>query len=279
MKFKGEERKIKNKIVECNSELDAHNLLSLDTWIILNNLFFDKHIVDIFRKGKGLVSLRVSHGYIQNKKKQIPLYLIFKCGMTHLYYSLKKLSKTFKLQKELLKTEKNHDEVVGNNYKDKKLQWLDYVKNDVLCTAFSYARYTKAMEEKTGFGMKDCLLLPGLGWKYFDSSRTEEDEPLVIYNDKDMRWFVRQSIKIGRVCAFNRYYKSKACDDILKINSEELKIKENLFEIIEAFLDYKNKHFKIIEKEYGKKYNDYRDEYREEKKLSMKKLVNFQYIN
>ena len=49
--------------------------------------------------------------------------------------------------------------------KIEKSEWLDYVKNDVLCTAFSYARYCKAMEDITGFSMKDCLSLPGLGWK------------------------------------------------------------------------------------------------------------------
>ena len=86
--------------------------------------------------------------------------------MTHLNYSLKKLGKTFELQKELLKTETNHNEVYSDTWKDKKSEWLPYVKNDVLCTAFSYARYIKAMEEITGFSMKDCLSLPGLGWKY-----------------------------------------------------------------------------------------------------------------
>ena len=58
----------------------------------------------------------------------------------------------------------------------RKSEWLDYVKNDVSCTAFSYAWYTKAMEEITGFSMKDCSSLPGLRWKYFISLRTEEDE-------------------------------------------------------------------------------------------------------
>ena len=85
--------------------------------------------------------------------------------MTHLNYSLKKLGKTFKLQKQLLKTEKNHDETDYNNYKNKIKEWLPYVKNDVLCTAFSYARYIKSMEENTGISMKDCLSLPGLGMK------------------------------------------------------------------------------------------------------------------
>ena len=134
---------------------------------------------------------------------------------------IKKLGKTFKLQKEFLKTEMNHDEVDGDNYKDKINERLPYVKNDVLCTAFSYARYNKAMEGITGFSMKGFLSLPGLGVKYFNSLRTEEDEPKYTYNDKYMRWFVRQTAYGGRVCAFNQYYKSKSCDDILKIISKQ----------------------------------------------------------
>ena len=156
--------------------------------------------------------------------------------MTHLNYSLKKLGKTFKFQKEFWKTEMNHDEVEVNNYKDKKDEWLDFVKQDVICTAFSYARYTKAMEEKTRFGMKDCFSLPGLGWKYFNSLRTEEDEPIYTYIDEYMRCFVRQSIKGGRVCAFIQYYISKICDDILKIIPEELNVNENIYDVKEAYL-------------------------------------------
>ena len=34
----------------------------------------------------------------------------------------------------------DHDEIDGDNYKQKTDEWLPYVKNDVLCTAFSYAR-------------------------------------------------------------------------------------------------------------------------------------------
>ena len=40
-----------------------------------------------------------------------------------------------KLQKELFKTEMDHVEVDGNNYKDKKHQWLVSVRQDVFCTA------------------------------------------------------------------------------------------------------------------------------------------------
>ena len=59
------------------------------------------------------------------------------------------------------------------------------------------------MEEIAGISMKDSLSAPGLGWKYFNSLTTEEGGLIHTYNDKNLRWFVRQSIKGGRVCAFN----------------------------------------------------------------------------
>ena len=52
LKSKGEERKINNKIVDYNLQLHAHNGSGFDTWIILNNLPCDKHIVDIIKNGK-----------------------------------------------------------------------------------------------------------------------------------------------------------------------------------------------------------------------------------
>ena len=66
-----------------------------------------------------------------------------------------------------------------------------------------------------------------------------------------MRSFVRQSKKGRRVCGFNQYYKSKKIyDDILKIISEELNVNGNFYDIIEAYLNYKNKIFENFEKEY-----------------------------
>ena len=82
-----------------------------------------------------------------------------------------------------------------------------------------------------------------------------------------MRWFVRQSIKGGRVCAFNQYYKSNHCDDILKNINEELAVKGTVYDTIEAYMEYKNKYFEIFEKEYESRFNDYRDEDEEEKEL------------
>ena len=255
--------------------MHAHNGSGFDTWIILNNLPCDKHIVDIIKNGKGIIELEVFNGLIEKNNRQIPQYLHFRCGMIHLNYSLKNFLRTFRLPKELLKTEMNHDEIDENNWRDKKDEWLPYVKNDVLCTAYSYARYIKAMEEITKFSMKDCLSLPGLGWKYFDSVRTEEDEPIYTYNDKYMRWFIHQSIKGGRVCAFNKYYKSKHSNDIKKILDKELAVKGTIYDAIEAYMECKNKHFKIFEKEYEDQFDDYRDEdVEEEEKYINEKLSN-----
>ena len=53
---------------------------------------------------------------------------------------IQKIRETFQITKNFLKTEINHDEVDCNNYKDRKDEWLDFVKQDVLCAAFVYAR-------------------------------------------------------------------------------------------------------------------------------------------
>ena len=60
-----------------------------------------------------------------------------------------------------------------------------------------------------------------------------------------MRWFVRQSINGGRVCALNQYYRSKRCDDVLKTLSDELNVKRNVYDLIEDYMIYKNYHIKI----------------------------------
>ena len=53
-----------------------------------------------------------------------------------------------------------------------------------------------------------------------------------------MRHFVRQSIKRGRVCSFNQFYKSNFCNDVLKIISKELNVIGKVYDIIEAYMKY-----------------------------------------
>ena len=122
----------------------------------------------------------------------------------HFKDSLKNIGKSYKLQPCLLKQELEHDEIFEDNWEEKEIEWLPHIRNDVLSTAFSYARFSKGMEELTGFGMKNSLTLPSLANKYFNNLRDENDEPIYIYNDEVIRLFVRKSIKGGRCSALNQ---------------------------------------------------------------------------
>ena len=89
---------------------------------------------------------------------------------------MRKICESYKLQESLLKKELEHDEIYEDTWEEKENEWLPYVKNDVLSTAFCYARYTMGMEIITKFGMKNSLTLPSLANKNFNSLRDENDE-------------------------------------------------------------------------------------------------------
>ena len=59
----------------------------------------------------------------------------------------------------------DHVEPNEDAWEDKEHKWLPYLENDVLSTAFSYARDQKCIEELTGFGMKNSLTLSRLAKK------------------------------------------------------------------------------------------------------------------
>ena len=185
--FKGEPRYIFNKngkftLSEYELKMIAHNGSGFDSYIILNNLPEWCSIVNMIKTGKGIISLKIHNGNvdIKNGSKGKPQYITFVCSMNHLSSSLRKLGETFGLQKELLKQEMNHTEIYEDTWEDKRDEWLPYLKMDVLSLAFIYARYTMNMDSLTEFGMKNCLSLPSLGWKYYNSLREEEDENLYI---------------------------------------------------------------------------------------------------
>ena len=64
IKFKGEERKVNNKTVEYNLQLQGHNASGFDTWIVLKNFPCDKNIFDFIKNRKGIISLKTLNGYI-----------------------------------------------------------------------------------------------------------------------------------------------------------------------------------------------------------------------
>ena len=219
LSFKGEPKKVKNKFLEYNLYLIAHNGSGFDSCVVLNNLPQWRSVVKLIKNGAGVVSLKLFNGYV-DKNKKLPQYVHLKCGRVHTNKSLRKIGESYILQESLLKKEIEHDEIYEDTWEAKENEWLLYVKNDVLSTAFCYARYTMGMEELTGFGMKNSLTLPSLANKYFNSLRDENDEPIYTHTDPFMRIIVRKSIKGGRCNAFNQQYKSEISDEVFNIISK-----------------------------------------------------------
>ena len=62
--------------------------------------------------------------------------------------------------------------------------WIEYGKKVVLCTGFSYARYSKGMVKLTAFGMKNSVNLLSLGWTFFNSLKDEKDDSVYTYKVK-----------------------------------------------------------------------------------------------
>ena len=273
LSFKGEPKKIKNKIVEYNLYLIAHNGSGFDSYVVLNNLPQWRSVVKLIKNRAGIVSLKIFNGYVDQNKK-IPQYVHFRCGRVHNNKSLRRIGESYKLQECLLKKELEHDEIYEDTWEAKENEWLPYVKNDVLSTAFCYARYTMGMEALSGYGMKNSLTLPSLASKFFNSLRDENDEPIYTYTDPFMRNFVRKSIKGGRCNAFNQHYKSEISDEVFNIISKELNVNGNICEILEKYFKFLNKYEKQYAKEFDSKYDDYRDiDQKEKEKYVNKKLT------
>ena len=167
-----------------------------------------------------------------------------------------------------------HVEIYEDTWEARENEWLPFVRNDVISTAFCYARYRMGMEELSGFGMKNSLTLPSLASKYVNSLRGDNDEPIYTYTDPFMRNFVRNTIKGGRCNAFNQHYKSENSHEVFSNISKKLNVNVNICEILEKYFEILNEHEKQIAKEFDSKYDDYRDFSQKEKNDFMNKKLN-----
>ena len=88
-----------------------------------------------------------------------------------------------------------HNENFEDTWEAKEIEWLSYVKNDVLSTAFCYARNTIVMENLIRFGMKNSITLPSSAIRFFSSLRDENDETIYTYTEPFMRKSVRKTLR------------------------------------------------------------------------------------
>ena len=107
--FKGAVIKPKNRIVENNLHLIAHNGSGFDSYVVSSNLPQWRSFLKLIKNGAGVISLEMFNGYVDSVKK-IPQNLHLRCGRVHIISSLKKIGVSFKLQLSLLKQELEHDE-------------------------------------------------------------------------------------------------------------------------------------------------------------------------
>ena len=80
-----------------------------------------------------------------------------------------------------------------------------------------------------------------------------------------MRHFGRQSIKGGRCSALNQKYKSSVSDNVFNIFSKKIDINGKICDLSDKYIEFTNKHRKIIEKEYDSQFEDSRDNDQEER--------------
>ena len=89
LSFKGEPKKVKNKIVDYNLYFIAHNGIGFDSYVVLNNLPQWRSVVKLIKNGRRIVSLKIFNGYVDPVKK-LPQYVHFRCGGVHINQILKK---------------------------------------------------------------------------------------------------------------------------------------------------------------------------------------------
>ena len=261
--YKGDERtyidKDGNEIISSHKLLlVAHNSSGFDSWVVLNSLIKDITDLKIIKTARGLISLSFRCGFKIVNTCEVPQDVKFTCSKSHIKGSLEKLGGEYNLQAELLKGEIEHSIIKKNNFAELRHICEPFLISDVLCLAFIYARHSMERQKMSGFGIKDCLTEASLGWKCFGTYN--EDREFYTFNDKYVRDFIRKSIKGGRVGAFNRYFESKQCEEILNNIKKPLKVNDNeISNIIDKYLKYINTkrdefklNFENIEKDYRK---------------------------
>ena len=88
LSFKGEAKKVINKIVDCNLYMKAHNGSGFDSYEVLNNVPQWRRVVNLIKNGAAIVSLKMFIGYVDEKFPKNTPKVHFRCGRVHIFSSL-----------------------------------------------------------------------------------------------------------------------------------------------------------------------------------------------
>ena len=98
--------------------------------------------------------------------RNVPVQRVsLKCTMQHVNTKLSKWGESFNIPKNLRKKDFDIVTITKDNYKEKKDEWLPYLKNDVLALACCMMLYNEMMINISGLNMQSSLTLPSLTFK------------------------------------------------------------------------------------------------------------------
>ena len=167
--YNGDERtyidKDRDEIVSSyRLSLVAHNSSGFDSWVVLNSLVQEITNSENEETSRWLISLSFRCGV---NIYEVPQYVKFTCSKSQKKGSLEEIGREYSLQPELLIGEVEHSVINRSKFAELGHIWEPYLKLDVLCLAFIYARHSVEMQKLSGFGIEDCLTEASLGWKCF----------------------------------------------------------------------------------------------------------------
>ena len=105
----------------------------------------------------GLISLSFRCGVKIANTVDLPQYVKFTYRKSHIKGSFEKIGGEYGPQPELLKGKIEHSVNNKSNFADLRHIWEPYLKLDLFCLAFIYARHSMEMQNMSGFVIRDCL--------------------------------------------------------------------------------------------------------------------------
>ena len=243
-----------DKVYDPEILLYAHNGSGYDSELIIENIPLSK--TPPVKKGGKLLNVNLENPYVtdkwigwfkrnhkltkqikvKDKEVRVKVYpkqnISLRCTMQHVNTKLSKWGESFNIPENLRKINFEITKINKDNYKEKENEWLPYLKNDVLSLACCMMLYNEMMIDISNLNMQTSLSLPGLTFSSWMNKMNKKEEKIYSSADKYTRYFIRKSVKGGRVAA-----------NIRKFDSS-LKIKK----ILKKYLGDENDIIKIISK-------------------------------
>ena len=162
--------------------LVAHNASGIDSWVLLNTLVKELTDLKMMKTSRRLNSIPFCCGVIIVNTCEVPQYVNFTRTKSHIKGSLEKIGRENGLQPDIVIGEIEHSVNIKSNFSDVRHIWEPYLKLDVSCLAFIFARHSKEMQKTSGFIIKVGLTEASLGWKCFGTFNKHRE--LYFLNDK-----------------------------------------------------------------------------------------------